>query len=503
MKKIISLLGGRRAGLIAVIDALIFGVCSYFFRVEFLAWRALPLIGLLAALCGVSFSLIPLTIAARKSGSKLLRAFLLSLAAYEIVLWAILTAVNVNGKYNRLAIGVAFGVVLTAFGILCLILFNRMSREDKKTLRRIAGIALLAVFIVGAVCPLFLEQTLQPQIAVWLHGGEQSYFEEWSPDTAFTREYCAEIEKDPDRDFVVLNMSDIQLTDAETRGEEGEIVKKTADELVERTRPDLITLSGDNAWDSAAYLWMIRLIDSYGIPWAPVMGNHDGQGCPSEFWCAYEFTRAKNCLFKMGPAGMGYGNYIINITQNGEIIHTLFMMDTHSQIERDNINGPASDSNYDHLWSEQFEWYSWAVDGISSAAGRTVESTAIMHIPVYEYKLAWETATGVGDWESDKDAPYVGEYADTSFGVRHEYGGWAPQSNGFFDLVKLKGSTKNLIAGHDHVCDYSILYEGVRLTYSVKTGPGCYWEKEINGGTLITIDSNGSATVSHELVEVD
>ena len=121
------------------------------------------------------------------------------------------------------------------------------------------------------------------------------------------------------------------------------------------------------------------------------MGNHDGQGCPSEFWCAYNFAQAKNCLFKFGPRGMGYGNYIVNITENGEIIHSLFLMDTHSDVEEDNINGAAG-SGYDHLWKDQFDWYSWAVDGIEAAAGKQVESTVIFHIPLYEYKLAYGKA---------------------------------------------------------------------------------------------------------------
>ena len=53
MKTIIAVLKSSRAGLVAVIAAVIFGVCSCFFRVEYLAWRNLPLVGALAALCGL------------------------------------------------------------------------------------------------------------------------------------------------------------------------------------------------------------------------------------------------------------------------------------------------------------------------------------------------------------------------------------------------------------------------------------------------------------------
>ena len=329
---------------------------------------------------------------------------------------------------------------------------------------------------------------------------EDRYFEDWSPAQPFTREYCAELEKDPAKDFVILNLADVQLNTDEAMGEAGAQVKRYTDQLVKEVQPDLITLTGDNAWSSYAYLELIKLLESYDIPWAPVMGNHDGQGCSSEFWCAYKLAKAEHCLFRFGPRDMGYGNYVINITQNGEIIHTLFLMDTHSMIEEDNVNGTASDSNYDHLWPNQFEWYAWVLDGVAATAGRPVESTVIFHIPLYEYKTAWETATGVTDWESDKDAPFTGAYAESSFGVRHEFGGWAPQSNGFFDLIREKGSTKNVLCGHDHVCDYSIVYKGVRLTYALKMGPGCYWEPELNGGAVITVDAGGAAAVSQHFI---
>lgn len=349
---------------------------------------------------------------------------------------------------------------------------------------------------------LSLSMMIAPQLGAKLRGGEAAFFEDWSPDQAYTADYAVTLKKNPNKDFVVLNLADIQLSD-EAMDKEGALVRENTDRIVKETKPDLITLSGDNAWSTRAYIQLIGMIDSYGIPWAPVMGNHDGQGCESEFWCAYNMMKARNCLFKFGPKDMGYGNYIVNVAENGNIIHTIYLMDTHSYIEDENsINGPVSNDNYDHLWPNQFEWYAWAVDGIEALAGHPVESTVIFHIPLYEYKTAWEEATGVSDYSADvKDAPFTGAYAENSFGVRHEYGGWSPQSNGFFDLIKAKGSTKNVICGHDHVSDYSIEYQGVRLTYSLKDGPGCYWEPELNGGTTLTIASDGTGTVAHHFVE--
>ena len=153
MKRIISVFQSGRAGLAAVIAAVIFGICSGFFYSEYLAWRNLPLIGILAALCGLSFSVVPLTLRAGKSDAGLPGTYFGSLAAYEAVLWTILTAVNTNGLHNRRAIGVAYGVLLPVFGALCFILFRRLHREEKKRSYRIAGIALLVAYLVGAAAP--------------------------------------------------------------------------------------------------------------------------------------------------------------------------------------------------------------------------------------------------------------------------------------------------------------------------------------------------------------
>ena len=72
----------------------------------------------------------------------------------------------------------------------------------------------------------------------------------------------------------------------------------------------------------------------------------------------------------------------------------------------------------------------------------------------------------------------------------------SPVNNGFFDVVKELGSTKHMIAGHDHDNDYSIVYEGIRLTYAVKVGRGCYFTEDMMGGTTLTIGSDPEGTIN-------
>lgn len=335
-----------------------------------------------------------------------------------------------------------------------------------------------------------ITQILTPCVQFVFRGGEKAFFEDWSADMAYTADYATELEKDPDKDFVILNITDIQLSDDETYAKAGDFAYANIEKLIEDNDPDLITVTGDNAWSTMAYIRLVKEFESYDIPWAPVMGNHDGQGCISEFWCACLLANAKNCLFKFGPAGMGYGNYVINITENGKIVHTLYMMDTHSNA-KDTPNGEINGTDYDGIWANQMEWYRWAVEGTEKLAGKNVESTIFIHIPLYQYRTAWNLA-----YDEEK-GEFREEYADNAFGVNHE-GIYSPNTdNGFFDIIKELDSTKTVVCGHEHVNDFSIEYEGVRLTYSVKCGPGCYWEEELNGGTKLEINSDGDVALKH------
>lgn len=336
-----------------------------------------------------------------------------------------------------------------------------------------------------------ISQFIAPYVAFVQKGGIDNFYEDWSVEQEYTADYAVTLEKDPDRDFVILNFADVQLSADEVYGEAGAVAEGTIKKAVEEVQPDLITLTGDNAWCKSGYIRIAEVIDSYGIPWAPVMGNHDGDNGDkiAENWCAYQLYKSKNCVFKFGPEGMGVGNYIINITENGEIIHTVYMVDTHTSTSL-----PCG--GYDHLWDNQLQWYRWAVEGTNALAGKTVESSVFFHIPCIQYRYAWAEAqynTETGEYENPA-------YAD-AFGFNDEDVCSPNYDNGFFALVKELGSTKNMVAGHDHVNSSSFIYDGVRLSYSLKCGPGCYWNDFQNGGSTLSIDSDGHATFAHHYVD--
>ncbi|MBR7032877.1 MAG: S-layer homology domain-containing protein [Clostridia bacterium] len=315
------------------------------------------------------------------------------------------------------------------------------------------------------------------------------------------------LDKTGDDGFRVLNLSDPQLTDNEWNGNAGELLTETVTELVRTESPDLITVSGDLAWGGSygSCANLADLLAGTGVSWAFVLGNHDHEisdaGLIEKIGL---LTSRDGCLFKWGDKRLGCGNYVIVLRRNGVPVHGLIMMDTHSNITFIDNEGEAI-SGYADLTEEQIKWYGDVCDTLTAMGVK--ETTMISHIPCYTYREAFAAALLPGidpKTVPAGDGMQVGYWApgyEDSFGVLHESGiASADRDNGFFDAVLAHGSTKTLIAGHDHINNFSIPYRGVRFVYSLKAGSGCYWEPELNGGTLIDVSSDGTATVRHHYI---
>ena len=131
------------------------------------------------------------------------------------------------------------------------------------------------------------------------------------------------------------------------------------------------------------------------------------------------------------------------------------------------------------------------------------ETTLIMHIPIYTYRDA--IAAALKEGVDPKAVPFrngeqIGSWNEgyeDSFGVFYEGICSYPVDNGFFEEILAGGTTKTVISGHDHVNTFAVPYRGVRLMYGLKTGAGSYHNPLINGGTILTIDSDGKVEIEH------
>ena len=297
------------------------------------------------------------------------------------------------------------------------------------------------------------------------------------------------LQKDENEDFVILNITDPQMSDSEWQGEAATVLRNTIQTLVTESNPDLITVSGDISvagFCDVAYTNFADLIDSYGIPWTVVWGNHDNEsGATIVQNVVDEYKTYDNFIYNEGPEELGNGNFVIEIQQNGEPVHALVMMDTHNKMD---YNGTES---WGALTEDQLAWYEKQIKALQKRGCN--ESSIIAHIPIKAFEEAYNAAydSSTGTWRDGYEA----------FGVNHESVCCHPVDFGAFDLIKSLGSTKLYLCGHDHYNCSSILYEGVRLTYALKTGIGNYYHEDLNGGTVVEIDSEGKTNVYHKYVE--
>ena len=273
-------------------------------------------------------------------------------------------------------------------------------------------------------------------------------------------------------EFVILNLSDLQLHD----GQDPQYTYDVIRQLVEKTDPDLITVLGDTAQDNRNYpattnfANLVKYIDSFGIPWAPIFGNHDhdtyspGYDSPkgvSDEWIMAQFAGAKNCIFMEGPSSVdGCGNYIVHIKEQGtdKLVRALYFFDsllvgvneTHVQFYRDAVA------------------YTTELNG-----GETLESIVFLHIPLPEYATVYSQQLAV-------------DFADTVGTVNSSAPGSGTTE--FFTAIKELGSTRNVIAGHEHDNAYYMTYEGVKLIYNMKSSDGDnYHNVASTGGGVFTI----------------
>lgn len=316
--------------------------------------------------------------------------------------------------------------------------------------------------------------------------------------------------KQIDRDFKVLNLTDTQLSDEEWADEHQnrKILEYTIAELVKRVQPELITISGDLAWANHdhAYEMLADYLDSFGIPWAPVWGNHDNQGgAETVNRIAEKYLTYKNCLYEKGNRAYGNGNYVIVIEENGVPVAAFLMIDSHDRTPYTDENGEKT-LVWSKLTEPQLEWIGAELESLRANGCRDV--TLIMHIPIYAYREASKAAykddidlRNITLQMADGSDVWNEGYTD-SVGVQLEDIGSYVCDDGVLELLKRSEVAHRVICGHDHVNNWKIYYEGIHLIYSLKTGAGCYWNPLLNGGTVLKINKNGVYDVEDVFVNI-
>mgnify|MGYP002518745064 CR=1 FL=1 len=266
-------------------------------------------------------------------------------------------------------------------------------------------------------------------------------------------------------------------------------------EAIRQYDPDLILVTGDNVYGQfddrgTSLLRLIAFFEEMGIPWAPVNGNHDNESEKGVDWQNAQYEAAEHCLYKKGSV-TGNGNYSIGIVQDGKLVKTVYMMDSHGVL------------NSVGFKDDQLGWLNTSVSAVDATLEYPVSKFLSCHIATYEYFTA---AVNAGYQTADGDRYQIGSTVPAQngdFGTKGESNRVQPQSATLWNILK-GGRFDGVFVGHTHMNNTSVYYDGIRFTYGLKSSYNvfdAYNEGEL-GATRITLGEGGrNFTVSHLYVD--
>ncbi|MFA6830517.1 MAG: metallophosphoesterase [Bacilli bacterium] len=260
--------------------------------------------------------------------------------------------------------------------------------------------------------------------------------------------------------FKILQLTDLHYSLSTDLNQTNAVVKSE----IEASNPDLIVLTGDSFMDAnkAIVNYTFSFLDSFNIPFAFTYGNHDLQGTYDTNFIHYALGQTKNALFVDYDDDDLYGrsNYFIDLVEGNNTKYRLYILDSNSYWKAKSFVG------YDVFHEEQIKH----VENIAATYG-TVPSLAFFHLPLYEFKVAYQ------------------EYQEgliAGNGVNNEKCSVCYTSSDAFSRFKASG-IEGMFIGHKHT-NYSTLdYQNVFLSYGVKSTSEIY-HKRI-GYSFITLNS--------------
>lgn len=306
-----------------------------------------------------------------------------------------------------------------------------------------------------------------------------------------------------DEEFKIMNFTDMHLCGKKT----DEMTMDNFIAAVVSEKPDLITLTGDiitSGYNKKRATQFAEVMESLNIYWAPVLGNHEGDQAASisrseflELWSGYS-----RCLMRADVKDVeGNGNYVINLLNSqGKVRESLYFIDSGSKLSASEAEAVGvEEDDYAFIKENQINWYKETVSAVEKYNGTAVKSVMFIHIPLVEYKEAYEEATVNGltyGVAGDNDSTLI-------YGEKREKVCSSTYNSGMFAVIMELNSTEAVISGHDHVNDYCVVYRGVKLAYGQGSGYSTYnmvskgLGDYINGYTELTVSAEGGADITH------
>ena len=331
---------------------------------------------------------------------------------------------------------------------------------------------------------------------------------------------------------VVLQLSDPQIIDSSqavagrlSKGEDTYWAKdkkeercfKYIRETVNNVSPDLILIAGDIVYgefdhDGSGLVSFIEFMEGFGIPWAPVFGNHETESRMGADWQCKQLENAKNCLFRQRTL-TGNGNYTVGIKQNGVLTRVFYMMDSNSGYPSEASISNGHSQHKAGFGDDQIEWYTKGI-GCIRKESPDVKISFMLHIPLHAFEKAYEKYGYTRD-RSSGAFPIVIDNMDetgTDFGViLYPIDNWDREEDVWQSFKTL--GVDSVFVGHDHEVSASVVYEGIRCQFGLKSttyDSNIYVDeggrlvkswvpagKPMIGGTVMELGENGAIEKSY------
>lgn len=294
-----------------------------------------------------------------------------------------------------------------------------------------------------------------------------------------------------DRPFKIIGFTDTHIDDYADRLE---VTLKMIQVAVQEEKPDLVVFVGDNVTggDNRARAERFQeMMTQLQVPWAPVLGNHEGDNEKSmrRNEMIDVFRKSPYCLVPAekpvlsdGTEVFGETNYILDLkNEAGEVVYKLYMVDCgpDSNPEELATYGIFTEKkNPDgFLKQSQIDWYK------ENVKNDTCNSAMFCHIALHEFAEAVEK----------------GEHV---FGTNYEGVCKSPYNSGMFAAIEEAGKTNMFVVGHDHINNGRYFYKGVLWVYNHMSGMSSYnWvskkklDRFLQGYTLYYVDEKGNVTM--------
>lgn len=309
--------------------------------------------------------------------------------------------------------------------------------------------------------------------------------------------------------FKIFAISDLHgICDYDTR------LIRDLEALLDSVEPDFLFVLGDMVWNDAldseknlsTFLTdVFGIVEKRNIPWAHVFGNHDNDVVWADFSQQSIYEKFAHNLTKRGPEDIhGIGNFVLPVrAENSDsIVFNIWGVDTHdsmSDFMREfSLGDPGNKwdkqcvypsclhdwgGGYDTLNFDQVMWYFNSSKELEEYAGHKIPGIMGMHIPLPEYVIGYKNT------------------AETYYeGTRREAVGCPVLNSGMFNALIDRGDVKTLVAGHDHINDYTAKYLGINMTYDAGLNYDGYCADDLRGGRVFEISESDPWNVKTYMV---